>query len=162
MMTNLMTILERKVFISSNPRIVLSSCPPPCGHFSIQESAAGGLSYKVKKNPAGQDSPPAAGRFSDIYLSAAVQSCPAGLFYATGDSNGISYCIRKTLENTEFSRVLRFLLKICRYQITYPSVLPTFIYCFLKCPFYKAFYAFLNSALPFYPISLWVETFHSR
>ena len=44
-----MTILERKVFISSNPRIVLSSCPPPCGHFSIQESATGGLSYKVKK-----------------------------------------------------------------------------------------------------------------
>lgn len=42
------------------------------------------------------------------------------------------------------------------------AVLPTFIYCFLKCPFYKAFYAFLNSALPFYPISLWVETFHSR
>ena len=41
-----MTILERKVFISSNPRIVLSSCPPPCGHFSIQESATGGLSYK--------------------------------------------------------------------------------------------------------------------
>ena len=50
MMTNLMTILERKVFISSNPRIVLSSCPPPCGHFSIQESATGGLSYKVKKH----------------------------------------------------------------------------------------------------------------
>ena len=49
MMTNLMTILERKAFISSNPRIVLSSCPPPCGHFSIQESATGGLSYKVKK-----------------------------------------------------------------------------------------------------------------
>jgi len=45
-----MTILERKVFISSNPRIVLSSCPPPCGHFSIQESATGGLSYKVKKH----------------------------------------------------------------------------------------------------------------
>ena len=41
-----MTILERKAFISSNPRIVLSSCPPPCGHFSIQESATGGLSYK--------------------------------------------------------------------------------------------------------------------
>lgn len=49
MMTNLMTILERKVFISSNPRIVLSSCPPPCGHFSIQESATGGLSYKGTK-----------------------------------------------------------------------------------------------------------------
>ena len=53
MMTNLMTILERKAFISSNPRIVLSSCPPPCGHFSIQESATGGLSYKVKKIPGG-------------------------------------------------------------------------------------------------------------
>ena len=51
MMTNLMTILERKAFISSNPRIVLSSCPPPCGHFSIQESATGGLSYKAKKEP---------------------------------------------------------------------------------------------------------------
>lgn len=50
MMTNLMTILERKAFISSNPRIVLSSCPPPCGHFSIQESASGGLSYKGKKS----------------------------------------------------------------------------------------------------------------
>ena len=49
MMTNLMTILERKAFISSNPRIVLSSCSPPCGHFSIQESATGGLSYKVKR-----------------------------------------------------------------------------------------------------------------
>ena len=33
---------------SSDPITVLSSCPPPCGHFSIQESAAGGLSYKVK------------------------------------------------------------------------------------------------------------------
>ena len=53
------------------------------------------ICIKVKKNPAGQDSPPAAGRFSDIYLSAAVHSGPAGLFYATGDSNGISYCIKK-------------------------------------------------------------------
>ena len=57
MMTNLMTILERKAFISSNPRIVLSSCPPPCGHFSIQESATGGLSYKVKKQDSGTLSP---------------------------------------------------------------------------------------------------------
>lgn len=57
MMTNLMTILERKAFISSNPRIVLSSCPPPCGHFSIQESASGGLSYKVKKEVSVLDTP---------------------------------------------------------------------------------------------------------
>lgn len=44
-----MTALEKKAFISSDPITVLSSCPPLCGHFSIQESAAGGLSYKVKK-----------------------------------------------------------------------------------------------------------------
>ena len=48
-----------------------------------------------KKESCLQDSPPAAGRFSDIYLSAAVQSCPVGLFYAIGDSNGISYCMKK-------------------------------------------------------------------
>ena len=49
-----------------------------------------------KKESCLQDSPPAAGRFSDIYLSTAVQSCPVGLFYAIWDSNGISYCIKKT------------------------------------------------------------------
>ena len=31
--------------------------------------------------------------------------------------------IRKTLENTGFSRVLWVLLKICKYQIIFPSVL---------------------------------------
>ena len=66
MMMNLMTVLAKKVFISSKPSIVYLLCPPPCGPFSIQESAVGGLSYKVKKNPAKQDSPPAAGRASDI------------------------------------------------------------------------------------------------
>ena len=45
-----MTALEKKVFTSSNPMTVLLSCPPLCGHFSIQESAKGGLSYKVKKS----------------------------------------------------------------------------------------------------------------
>ena len=37
-------------FISSKPSIVCLLCPPPCEPFSIQESAVGGLSYKVKKN----------------------------------------------------------------------------------------------------------------
>ena len=46
-----MTILVKKVFISSKPTFVCLLCPPLCGPFSIQESAAGGLSYKVK-NPA--------------------------------------------------------------------------------------------------------------
>ena len=49
MMMNLMTVLVKKVFISSKPSIVCLLCPPPCGPFSIQESAVGGLSYKVKK-----------------------------------------------------------------------------------------------------------------
>ena len=43
-----MTILVKKVFISSKPTFVCLLCPPLCGPFSIQESAAGGLSYKVK------------------------------------------------------------------------------------------------------------------
>lgn len=51
MMMNLMTILVKKVFISSKPTFVYLLCPPLCGPFSIQESAAGGLSYKVKKEP---------------------------------------------------------------------------------------------------------------
>ena len=46
-----MTILVKKVFISSKPTFVYLLCPPLCGPFSIQESAAGGLSYKAKKNP---------------------------------------------------------------------------------------------------------------
>ena len=45
-----MTILVKKVFISSKPTFVYLLCPPLCGPFSIQESAAGGLSYKVKKD----------------------------------------------------------------------------------------------------------------
>ena len=47
-----MTILVKKVFISSKPTFVYLLCPPLCGPFSIQESAAGGLSYKVKKGEA--------------------------------------------------------------------------------------------------------------
>ena len=53
MMMNLMTILVKKVFISSKPTFVYLLCPPLCGPFSIQESAAGGLSYKVKKGEHG-------------------------------------------------------------------------------------------------------------
>lgn len=45
-----MTILVKKVFISSKPTFVYLLCPPLCGPFSIQESAAGGLSYKVKRS----------------------------------------------------------------------------------------------------------------
>lgn len=89
-----MTILERKAFISSNPRIVLSSCPPPCGHFSIQESATGDLSYKARKNPALQDSSPAAGRFMRHLPLRRSAILPDRAFYVIGDSNGISYYIK--------------------------------------------------------------------
>ena len=44
-----MTILVKKVFISSKPTFVYLLCQPLCGPFSIQESAAGGLSYKEIK-----------------------------------------------------------------------------------------------------------------
>ncbi|MBD9152998.1 MAG: hypothetical protein EGP77_12550 [Lachnospiraceae bacterium] len=44
----------KKVSISSKPSIVCLLCPPPCGPFSIQESAVGGLSYKVKISPSFQ------------------------------------------------------------------------------------------------------------
>ena len=44
-----MMILVKKVFISSNSKIVYLSCPLPRGRFLIQESAVGGLSYYTKK-----------------------------------------------------------------------------------------------------------------
>lgn len=58
-----MTILVKKVFISSKPTFVYLLCPPLCGPFSIQESAAGGLSYKVKK----QDKSPQSCRSEGFY-----------------------------------------------------------------------------------------------
>ena len=58
-----MTILVKKVFISSKPTFVYLLCPPLCGPFSIQESAAGGLSYKVKK----QGSCPEVGRYTYLF-----------------------------------------------------------------------------------------------
>ena len=100
MMMNLMTVLVKKVFISSKPSIVCLLCPPPCGPFSIQESAVGGLSYKVKKNPAKQDSPPAAGRVSDIlpFRRSAIRA-ERFLSYR----NEVSYTIKRMCLGT-FSR----------------------------------------------------------
>lgn len=49
MTMNLMMISVKKVFISSNSRIICLPCPLPCGRFLIQESAVGGLSYYTKK-----------------------------------------------------------------------------------------------------------------
>ena len=44
-----MMISVKKVFISSNSKIIYLSCPLPCGHFLIQESTVDGLSYYIKK-----------------------------------------------------------------------------------------------------------------
>ena len=49
MTMNLMMISVKKVFISSNSRIICLPCPLPRGRFLIQESAVGGLSYYIKK-----------------------------------------------------------------------------------------------------------------
>ena len=43
-----MMISVKKVFISSNSRIICLPCPLPRGRFLIQESAVGGLSYYIK------------------------------------------------------------------------------------------------------------------
>ena len=86
-MTNLMTILERKAVISSNPRIVLSSCPPPSGHFSIQESASGGLSYKVKKKLSDNSRQFPFLHISDtIFIYNYFQSCQLFCFSPSADS----------------------------------------------------------------------------
>ena len=50
MTMNLMMISVKKVFISSNSRIICLPCPLPRGRFLIQESAIGGLSYYMKKS----------------------------------------------------------------------------------------------------------------
>lgn len=73
MMMNLMTILVKKVFISSKPTFVYLLCPPLCGPFSIQESAAGGLSYKAKKELAKQ------ALFMPVTGLEPVRGCPRGI-----------------------------------------------------------------------------------
>ena len=51
------------------------------------------LLSKTRKKPAMQESPPAAGRFSGIYITAAVRTCPEG-FLCNRKFQRISYCIK--------------------------------------------------------------------
>ena len=79
-----MTILVKKVFISSKPTFVYLLCPPLCGPFSIQESAAGGLSYKAKKMCLGTF-PHLARSLATIYILARVRIFGVLVpFYVTG------------------------------------------------------------------------------
>ena len=48
--------------------------------FLFKDSPAGELSFNIKKNPALQDSPPAADRFSDIFPLRRSAIPPGGLF----------------------------------------------------------------------------------
>jgi len=92
----LVMILVMKVFIFSKTMIICLLCPLLCGLFFFWKGAKGELSYKVRKNPALQDSPPAAGRFSDKFPFRRSAILPGGLFsYFIGDFIEISYEIRK-------------------------------------------------------------------
>ena len=89
-----MTILVKKVFISSKPTFVCLLCPPLCGPFSIQESAAGGLSYKVKKNVPWNILAPRAVACDDLHLRASVHLWHVSAFLCNGEFLGISCYIK--------------------------------------------------------------------
>ena len=95
MMMNLMTILVKKVFISSKPTFVYLLCPPLCGPFSIQESAAGGLSYKAKKNVPWHILAPRAVACDNLHLRASAHLWHVSAFLCNREFLGISCYIKK-------------------------------------------------------------------
>ena len=74
-----MMISVKKVFISSNFRIIFLPCPLPSGRFSIQESAVGGLSYYRTKNVPWHILAPAAAACGIILIRRSAHS--AGGFF---------------------------------------------------------------------------------
>ena len=110
MMMNLMTVLAKKVFISSKPSIVCLLCPPPCGPFSIQESAVGGLSYKVKKNVPWHILAPRRGCFSN-HLPLRRVRILSGAFLSYG--NEVSYTMKKSSRTGKDSFPIRLFLFLC-------------------------------------------------
>ena len=90
-----MTILVKKVFISSKPTFVYLLCPPLCGPFSIQESAAGGLSYKVKKNVPWHILAPRAVACDNLHLRASAHLWHVSAFLCNREFLGISCYIKK-------------------------------------------------------------------
>ena len=81
-----MTRLAWKVFISSKPcRLIVILLQGFVQHMFdkllfLLTPLKIAISYKVNKNPAKQDSPPAAGRFSDMLLLRRSAILPGGLF----------------------------------------------------------------------------------
>ena len=90
-----MTILVKKVFISSKPTFVYLLCPPLCGPFSIQESAAGGLSYKVKKNVPWHILAPRAVACDSLHLRASAHLWHVSAFSCNRKFRGISCYMKK-------------------------------------------------------------------
>ena len=148
MMMNLMTVLVKKVFISSKPSIVCLLCPPPCGPFSIQESAVGGLSYKVKKNVPWHILAPRRGCFGNhLPLYRVLIRTERFLSYR----NEASYTIKKTgmLSHPGFSRVrekIRTPDLLIRSQTLYPAELRAHFSCSgLRVPHNKNYSTFFSS-----------------
>ena len=117
----LVMILVKKVFIFSKTMIICLLCPLLCGLFFFWKGAKGELSYKVRKNPALQDSPPAAGRFSDKFPFRRSAILPGGLFYFIGDFIEISYEIKKGSANP-FDTLCIFDLQILFLFCFYNSI----------------------------------------
>ena len=114
----LVMILVMKVFIFSKTMIICLLCPLLCGLFFFWKGAKGELSYKARKNPALQDSPPAAGRFCDILPFRRSAILPGALFHIIRDSIGISYDIKKNIpQNISFMKCSFLFLILIRNLI---------------------------------------------
>ena len=114
----LVMILVKKVFIFSKTLIICLLCPLLCGLFFFWKGAKGELSYKARKNPALQDSPPAAGRFCDILPFRRSAILPGALFHIIRDSIGISYDIKKNIpQNISFMKCSFLFLILIRNLI---------------------------------------------
>ena len=114
----LVMILVKKVFIFSKTMIICLLCPLLCGLFFFWKGAKGELSYKARKNPALQDSPPAAGRFCDILPFRRSAILPGALFHIIRDSIGISYDIKKNIpQNISFMKCSSLFLILIRNLI---------------------------------------------
>ena len=114
----LVMILVKKVFIFSKTMIICLLCPLLCGLFFFWKGAKGELSYKARKNPALQDSPPAAGRFCDILPFRRSAILPGALFHIIRDSIGISYDMKKNIpQNISFMKCSFLFLILIRNLI---------------------------------------------
>jgi len=90
------------------------------------------LLFYTRKNPALQDSPPAAGRYKRHLPFRRSAILPGRAFYAIGNSNGISYSTKKTCADTSHMSFLsfKFLFRIrfTSFQKSDPYLIQQVIY----------------------------------